>query len=61
MEAFAVLVEDDESKWQDDTGVLVHSPKRYRELIGPGTRVAYRKGRLKDRAYAAARLSDEPY
>ena len=61
MQAFAVIVENDESKWQDDTGVLYHFPRRYRELLAPGTRVVYYKGRLKDRAYSADRLSDEPH
>jgi hypothetical protein len=39
MEAFAVIVENDESPWQDETVVLCHFPTRYRELLAPGTRV----------------------
>ena len=59
--AYAVIAENDESKWDDDTGVLYHFPKRYSALLKPGTRVVYYTGRQKNAAYASRRLSAEPH
>jgi predicted HNH restriction endonuclease len=58
---YAVITENDESQWSDDTGVLYHFPKRYRDLIPPGTLVMYYKGKERDRAFAASRLSADPH
>ena len=43
---YTVIVENDESIWSDDTGVLYHFPKRYVNLLSPGTNVIYYKGKL---------------
>lgn len=58
---YAVVTENDESQWSDDTGVLYHFPRRYAALLTPGTRVAYYKGRLTEAQYAAVRLSRQPH
>lgn len=58
---YAIIVENDESQWQDDTGVLYHFPKRYLKYLEPGTQVIYYKGRIKDRAYQKSRLSNDPH
>jgi predicted HNH restriction endonuclease len=58
---FAVIAENDESQWDDEPGVLYHFPKRYREILAPGTQVLYYKGKIKDAGYSAMRLSAEPH
>lgn len=58
---FAVIAENDESQWDDQPGVLYHFPKRYREILAPGTQVVYYKGKLKDATYSSMRLSSEPH
>ncbi len=58
---YTVITENDESQWDDDTGVLYHFPKRYAKYLKPGTRVVYYKGALKDRKYSFKRLSDVPH
>lgn len=57
----AVIAENDLSKWADQTGVLYHFPKRYKEILVPGTEVLYYKGKLKNKAFAALRLSSAPH
>ena len=58
---YAVIVENDVSKWKDDTGVLYHFPKKYLRYLEPGTQVIYYKGRIQDKAYQNKRLSDQPH
>lgn len=58
---FAVIVENDQSEWSDDTGALYHFPKRYRATLAPGTRVIYYKGKLRDATFARLRLTSEPH
>lgn len=57
----AIITENDVSQWDDETGVVYHFPKRYRALLQPDTEVIYYKGRIKDKAFASARLSAEPH
>jgi predicted HNH restriction endonuclease len=57
----AVIAENDESLWSDETGILYHFPKRYEGLLLSGTIVLYYKGRLRDTAYGRERLSKEPH
>ena len=57
----AVIAENDESIWNDETGVVYHFPRRYRSILVPGTQVIYYKGKLLDRAYAKQRLSTKPH
>lgn len=56
-----VIVENDTSQWADQTGAVYHFPKRYVKWLAQGTEVIYYKGRLKDKAYASARLSNAPH
>ena len=56
-----VLVENDVSAWQDETGVKYHFPKKYARLIQPGAKFVYYKGRLKDKSFSKERLSDDPH
>lgn len=58
---FTIIAENDMSKWEDDTGVRYHFPRRYRSLLAPGTRIIHYKGRLLDEAFAAKRRSRDPH
>lgn len=57
----AVIVENDESQWKDETGAIYHFPKRYVRLLHPGQHVVYYKGRLRDPAFASTRLSHDQH
>lgn len=61
MQLYTVIVENDQSDWNDDTGRHYHFPKRYLSYLTPGTKVIYYKGRMKDKAYQSVRLSTEPH
>lgn len=41
MTNYIVLTENDESNWEDQTGVLYHYPPRYKNLITIGAQVDY--------------------
>lgn len=56
-----VIVENDTSQWEDETGSVYHFPKRYRPWLSTGAEVIYYKGRIKDKAFAPTRLSGEPH
>lgn len=56
-----VIVENDTSQWEDQTGAVYHFPKRYQTLLAQGTEVVYYKGRIKDKAFASVRLSANPH
>lgn len=58
---YAVITENDESAWDDVTGVKYHFPKKFTGLLTPGTWVVYYKGGIKNRRFAHARLSDRPH
>jgi 5-methylcytosine-specific restriction protein A len=57
----AIIVENDESQWKDETGEIYHFPKRYLPILTPGQRVIYYKSRLRNPDYAAQRLSADPH
>lgn len=57
----AVIVENDTSMWADKTGSIYHFPKGYRALLTTGSEVLYYKGRVKDKAFSALRLSPAPH
>ena len=61
MSEYAVITENDESPWEDVTGALYHFPNTYKEILTPGCKVIYYKGKLRDKQYAASRLSEEPH
>ena len=56
-----VIVENDTSQWEDQTGAVYHFPKRYQALLAQGTEVVYYKGRIKDKAFASVRLCANPH
>lgn len=58
---YAVMTENDESQWSDDTGVIYHFPKRYKAILQPETRVIYYTGKMRKATYAAKRLSPDPH
>lgn len=57
----AVIVENDTSQWQDETGAVYHFPKRYQAWLAEGTEVIYYKGRIQYKTFASARLSADPH
>ncbi len=56
-----MITENDESQWNDTTGVSYHFPKRYLKYLRKGTAVVYYKGRLKNADFRELRLSDKPH
>ncbi len=56
-----IIVENDTSQWEDETGAVYHFPKRYQTWLTQGTEVIYYKGRIKDKAFASIRLSGDPH
>ena len=61
MSEFCVIVENDESDWDDKTGEQYHFPSKYRKKLQPGTKVIYYKGKQKSKKFAQQRLTDEPH
>jgi 5-methylcytosine-specific restriction protein A len=61
MPDFAVITENDESQWDDRTGVVYHFPARYAQHLAPGTQVVYYKGRQRSREFDGKRLTDGPH
>ena len=58
---FAVIMENDESEWDDKTGEIYHYPKRYDKFIPEGTLLVYYKSRIQNKDYTSQRLSNEPH
>ncbi|MFJ4153496.1 HNH endonuclease [Pseudomonas sp. NPDC089752] len=56
-----VIVENDTSQWEDQTGAVYHFPKRYSTWLVEGTEVIYYKGRIKDKGFVSLRLSADPH
>lgn len=61
MSTYLILVENDESEWSDETGISYHFPKKYLNLITPGTKFIYYKSRIKNLEYEDQRLSKNPH
>jgi 5-methylcytosine-specific restriction enzyme A len=61
MSNYAVIVQNDESPWDDIKGDLYHYPSTYQGILTPGCNVVYYKGRMTDKAYASERLSAGPH
>lgn len=59
--SFAIITENDESKWDDETGNLYHFPARYKNILTIGTSVIYYKGLLKNKKYLSKRLTAKPH
>jgi predicted HNH restriction endonuclease len=58
---YAVITENDISQWSDKTGEIYHFPKRYLEILQPGTKVIYYKGRIRNKGFQKTRLSEKPH
>ena len=61
MTNYIVITENDESNWDDQTGVRYHYPPRYKRLIQLGVEVIYYKGKLQDPKFRAKRISDKQH
>lgn len=61
MSEFAVITENDESQWEDIKGEIYQFPNMYKHILSPGCKVIYYKGRLRDKSFAASRLSNEAH
>lgn len=58
---FAIITENDNSQWNDETGVYYHFPFRYKNSLLPGTRVIYYKSKIKDKSFRNRRLHDDAH
>lgn len=58
---YAIITENDISKWDDEPGLIYHFPSRYLKILKPKTKVIYYKGRLTDKKFKNLRLSNEPH
>lgn len=61
MSNYAVIVQNDESAWDDIKGDLYHYPSRYKAILTPGCNIIYYKGRIKNKAFSSERLSPAPH
>lgn len=58
---YTVIVENDISKWDDQTGLVYHFPSRYLKFLKSGTKVIYYKGRMTEKIFKDKRLSVDPH
>lgn len=56
-----IITENDESQWDDKTGISYNYPSKYSRILSPGTKVIYYKGKLKDKRFEDVRLSKNPH
>ncbi len=61
MAEYAIIAQNDESQWDDIKGDLYHYPNTYQKILTPGCKIIYYKGRMKNKAFEAERLSPEPH
>ncbi|MFH2012746.1 MAG: HNH endonuclease [Pseudomonadota bacterium] len=61
MSEYAIIVQNDESKWDDVKGDLYNYPNTYKSILTKGCKVIYYKGKIKDKAYLPFRLSPESH
>ncbi len=57
---FAVIVQNDESQWDDVKGDLYHYPSKYKAILEPGCLVIYYTGRARNKGLKE-RLTDKPH
>lgn len=48
MSEYAVITQNDKTKWQDEKGDLYHYPNTYKNILTPGCRIVYYKGEIRD-------------
>lgn len=58
---YTIITENDESKWDDITGIKYHFPKRYLSILLPGTKIIYYKGGINKKVFNSKRLSSQPH
>jgi hypothetical protein len=58
---YVIITENDESLWNDKTGVSYNYPAKYFRILTPGTTVIYYKGKLKNKKFEDIRLSNDPH
>lgn len=58
---YAIITENDQSKWNDITGVRYHFPPQYRKHLTTGTKFIYYKGRIRDKNFTHSRLSNQQH
>ncbi|MFC3802788.1 DUF3883 domain-containing protein [Cohnella sp. GCM10012308] len=61
MSQYTIIVENDESQWDDRTGVSYHFPRKYRSLLTTGTSVIYYKGSQRKSRFSKQRMSRDPH
>ena len=44
---YLILTENDESAWDDNTGISYHFPYKYRSVIIEGSEIIYYKSKIK--------------
>ena len=58
---YVIIAENDESQWDDKTGLSYNYPAKYKNILTPGTKVIYYKGRMTNSKYEEQRLSKDPH
>ena len=58
---YSIIVENDVSDWNEETGKLYHFPVKYIKHLKPGTKVIYYKGKQNSAKFLSLRLSPEPH
>lgn len=58
---YTIITENDESQWDDTTGIRYHFPNRYLKFLKEGTDIIYYKGRLQNKKFESKRLSNAPH
>lgn len=61
MSKYAVIVQNDESKWNDIKGDLYNYPITYKNILTQGCVVIYYKGNTKNSNYLQYRLSPQAH
>jgi len=57
MSDYAIIVQNDESAWDDIKGDLYHYPSTYRAILTPGCKIICYKGRMTNEAYCGCQAA----
>ena len=58
---YLILTENDESAWDDNTGISYHFPYKYRSVILEGSEIIYYKSKIKNKSFKGNRLSEDQH
>ena len=61
MITYAVITQNDESKWDDLKGEIYNYPSRYKSVLANGCRIIYYKGKMTNPSFLPYRLSAEAH